>query len=114
MIAILLSLAVAALHFYFLVLEMFIWESPRARKAFGTTEEQARATKTMAANQGLYNGFLAAGIMFGLWANPGLAVFMLVCVVIAGLYGAATATMNALYVQTIPAVLALAAIWAGI
>lgn len=115
MIATLLSLAVAALHLYFLTLEMFLWESPRARKAFGTTAEFARETRAMAANQGLYNGFLAAGLIFGLIAGyPVLVAFMLVCVVVAGLYGAATATLNALYFQAIPAVLALAALWIGI
>lgn len=114
MIATILVLAVAALHAYFLVLEMFLWETPRARKAFGTTEAYARESRKMAANQGLYNGFLAAGLVFGLWADPTLTTFMLVCVIVAGLYGAATATMNALYFQAIPATFALAALLMGI
>jgi putative membrane protein len=114
MIAAILVLVVAALHACFLVLEMFLWESRRGRKAFGTTETFARETRALAANQGLYNGFLAVGLVYGLWADPQLTAFMLVCVVVAGLYGAATATVKALYFQTIPAALALAALWSGI
>lgn len=103
---------VAAFHVYFLVLEMFLWSKPFGLKTFRMTPEQAEATKVLAANQGLYNGFLAAGLAWGLLAADPLAVqvqvFFLVCVLIAGLYGAATASRAILYVQALPAVVALA------
>ena len=110
MIATILSALVALLHAYFLYLEMFAWEQPRTRAAFGTTADFAKASKTLAANQGLYNGFLAAGIAFSLWAadRPAL-IFCLACVVVAGLYGAATASRRILFIQALPAALALAA-----
>jgi len=102
---------VAALHVYFLVLEMFLWQTPRARAAFGTTEAFAKESAALAANQGLYNGFLAAGLVWGLLAaDPvGFAakVFFLVCVIVAGLYGAATANRRILLVQALPAAIAL-------
>ncbi|MEJ2858843.1 MULTISPECIES: DUF1304 domain-containing protein [unclassified Saccharothrix] len=102
---------VAAIHVYILVLEMFLWTSPRGRAAFGTTEEFAAGTKVMAANQGLYNGFLAAGLVFGLvrGGDVGYAfvVFFLLCVIVAGLYGAATASRRILFVQAVPAAVAL-------
>jgi putative membrane protein len=102
---------VAALHLYFLVLEMFLWTSPRTRAAFGTTEEFATASKALAANQGLYNGFLAAGLIYGLAArNTAFEVFFLICVIVAGLYGAATASRRILLVQALPGALALAAV----
>ena len=88
---------VALLHIYFLVLEMFLWDKPAGMRAFGQTPERAAATKVLAANQGLYNGFLAAGLIWGLWLGPegfGVKVFFLGCVLVAGLYGAATASRS--------------------
>lgn len=115
MIAGLLTAAIAALHLYILVLEMFRWEHPRTRRAFGTTEEFARATKVLAANQGLYNGFLAAGLFWAVIAGAAtdgraLAIFFLSCVLVAGLYGAATASRRILFIQALPAALALIAV----
>jgi putative membrane protein len=105
-------LLIAALHAYILVLEMFLWTTPRARAAFGTTEEFAASSKTLAANQGLYNGFLAAGLAWGAVASDPVgfraSVFFLVCVAVAGLYGAATSSRKILFVQTVPALVALA------
>jgi putative membrane protein len=102
---------VAAIHVYILVLEMFLWTTPRARAAFGTTEEFARESAPLAANQGLYNGFLAAGLVWALIAggSTGFAasVFFLACVLVAGIYGAVTATRRILYVQVVPAVIGL-------
>ena len=101
---------VALLHIYFLVLEMFLWDKPAGLKAFGQTPASAAATKVLAANQGLYNGFLAAGLLWGLWLGPegfGVKVFFLLCVLIAGLYGAATASRKILYVQALPAAVGL-------
>lgn len=101
---------VALLHGYFLVLEMFLWDKPAGLRAFGQTPERAAATKVLAANQGLYNGFLAAGLVWGLWlgaAGHDIKVFFLVCVVVAGVYGAATASRKILYIQALPAALAL-------
>src|SRR5258707_11877375 len=92
---------VALLHVYFLVLEMFLWEKPYGRRTFGTTPEYATASKTLAANQGLYNGFLAAGLVWGLWlGTPGDAIkfFFLACVIVAGIYGAATVSRKILWV----------------
>ena len=100
---------VAALHLYFLVLEMVLWEKPAARRAFGFTPEFAAATKTLAANQGLYNGFLAAGLIWSvLGGGVAVAVFFLSCVVIAGLFGALTVSRKILWVQALPAAVALA------
>ncbi len=113
MIGNLLTALVALIHVYILVLEMFFWDTPRGHKAFGLTPEFARATRVLAANQGLYNGFLAAGLFWGLWLGAaGLAVklFFLACVAVAGLYGAATSSRKILLVQTVPAVLAMAAL----
>src|SRR3954464_15440702 len=96
---------VAALHVYFLVLEMFLWNRPYGRRTFGLTPEFAAQSQSLAANQGLYNGFLAAGLVWSLLpASPGrpVAIFFLACVVIAGLYGAATANRKILFVQAIP------------
>ena len=112
MIAGTLTAAIAALHLYILVLEMFRWEHPRTRRAFGTTEEFAKATKVLAANQGLYNGFLAAGLIWAVIAGVPtdgrpLAIFFLSCVLVAGLYGAATASRRILFIQALPAALAL-------
>jgi putative membrane protein len=102
---------VALLHVYFLVLEMFLWDKPAGLRAFGQTLEQARASKVLAANQGLYNGFLAAGLLWGLSlgsAGFGVKVFFLACVLVAGLYGAATASRKILFVQALPAAVGLA------
>lgn len=105
---------VAALHLYFLVLEMFLWTGPVGRRVFGMSREQAQATRVLAANQGLYNGFLAAGLAWGLIAGThGLAIktFFLACVIVAGVFGAATASRRILLVQALPAALALAMLW---
>jgi putative membrane protein len=101
---------VALLHVYFLVLEMFLWTTPTGQKTFRRTYEQQIETKSLAANQGLYNGFLAAGLVWSYWAAAGfdIRVFFLACVVLAGLYGAATAAKQILYVQALPAAAALA------
>jgi len=107
---------VALLHVYFLVLEMFLWDKPAGLRAFGQTPEAAKASKVLAANQGLYNGFLAAGLVWGLVLGPagaGVKLFFLGCVLIAGLYGAATAGRRILFVQALPAAAALALVlWA--
>jgi len=106
---------VAALHVYFLVLEMFLWDKPAGLRAFGQTLEAATASKVLAANQGLYNGFLAAGLAWGLMLGPdgfGVKVFFLACVLVAGLYGAATASRKILFVQALPAAIGLALLFA--
>jgi putative membrane protein len=108
---------VAALHLYFVYLEMVAWDRPLGRKVFRTTPEFSAASKALAANQGLYNGFLVAGLVWGLWlGDAGLAVktFFLACVVVAGLFGAATVSRRILYVQAVPAALALTALLAGV
>ncbi|MFE9611786.1 DUF1304 domain-containing protein [Streptomyces sp. NPDC006012] len=107
--------ALAALHVYILVLEMFLWQRPRGRAAFGMDEETARNTASMAANQGLYNGFLAAGLIWGLLAADPVdfqaQVFFASCVVVAGAYGAAsTSSRKILLSQFAPGVLTLAAV----
>jgi len=102
---------VAVIHVYILVLEMFLWDKPAGLRAFGQTPDAAAASRVLAANQGLYNGFLAAGLAWGLLLGPdGTAVklFFLACVLIAGLYGAATASRKILYVQAVPAAIGLA------
>ena len=105
---------VAALHAYFLVLEMFLWTKPAGRGAFGLTKEFAEETKSLAANQGLYNGFLVAGLVWGLIDdNLEFKVFFLGCVIVAGLYGAATVSRKILFIQAVPAVVALAAVLAA-
>ena len=106
---------VALLHIYIMILEMFLWTGPRGQRAFGLTPEFAAQTKTLAANQGLYNGFLAAGLIWSLlhpqpefaWQ---IALFFLACVAVAGIYGAATASRKILFIQTIPAVVAKLAV----
>lgn len=101
---------VGLIHVWILVLEMFLWTSPTGRKAFGLKPDFAEATKVLAANQGLYNGFLAAGLFWGLslgTAGFGVKVFFLLCVLTAGLYGAATASRRILVIQAIPALLGL-------
>ena len=105
---------VALLHLYFLVLEMFLWTTPYGRRVFGMTPEQAGATRVLAANQGLYNGFLAAGLAWGVAlgaAGLALKVFFLSCVVLAGVYGAMTANRRILWVQAMPAAVALALLY---
>jgi putative membrane protein len=101
---------VALEHVGFLVLEMFLWTTPYALKSFGMTEEFAKASSALAANQGLYNGFLAAGLIWGLIAGGdgfAIKVFFLACVIVAGVFGAATVKMSILYVQALPAAVAL-------
>ncbi|MCC7081202.1 MAG: DUF1304 domain-containing protein [Burkholderiales bacterium] len=105
---------VALLHLYFLVLEMFLWDKPAGMRVFGLTPEAAASSKVLAANQGLYNGFLAAGLIWGLLPGPNstsVKLFFLGCVLIAGLYGAATASRRILFVQALPAAVGLALVW---
>jgi putative membrane protein len=107
---------VAALHVYFLVLEMFLWTTPFGRRTFGMTAELAQSTKTLAANQGLYNGFLAAGLVWGLAAygvrsGRPVLTFFLACIVVAGVYGAATVSRRILFVQAMPALIAGVLLW---
>jgi len=101
---------VAFLHFYFLVLEMFYWTKPKGLKAFGLTKDFAEQSKVLAANQGLYNGFLAAGLIWSIISkNTEVAAFFLACVIIAGIYGAySTKKIRLFYIQSIPAIIALA------
>lgn len=102
---------IALLHVYIMVLEMFMWTTPRAMKAFGTTPDLAAQTRVMAGNQGLYNGFLAAGLIWGLLTgSAAIQLFFLACVAVAGLYGAATANRRILFIQTVPATLAILAV----
>jgi putative membrane protein len=115
-IAAVLVVAVAALHVYFLVLEMFLWPTPFGRRTFRTTPEFAQSTRTLAANQGLYNGFLAAGLIWGLvaygvHAGRPILTFFLVCIVIAGVFGAATVSRRILLIQAVPAVVAAGLLW---
>ncbi|MCW8037833.1 MULTISPECIES: DUF1304 domain-containing protein [Acinetobacter] len=102
---------IALLHIYFLVLEMFLWQKPAGLKAFGNTPEKAALTKVLAQNQGLYNGFLAAGLIWSLLVSMPfsfmLANFFLICVLIAGIYGSVTASRKILYIQALPALAAL-------
>jgi len=106
---------VAAEHLYILVLEMFLWTKPKGMKTFGTTPEQAESSKVLAANQGLYNGFLSAGLIWGLMhpvAEIGtqVQIFFLLCVIAAGIYGGLTAKRSILLVQSLPAMIALSAL----
>ena len=113
-VAFVLVLLIALLHVYILVLEMFLWDTPKGRKAFNLTPEFSAQTKALAANQGLYNGFLAAGLFWGLYqgeAGVPIQVFFLLCIAVAGIYGALTASRKILFIQTVPAVLALLALW---
>lgn len=105
---------VALEHLYFLYLEMFLWTTPKGLRIFGNTAQKAEDSKVLAANQGLYNGFLAAGLLWGL-AYPGAAgvhiqMFFLACVIVAGIYGGMTVKMRILYLQSGPALLALLAL----
>ena len=102
-------LVIALLHVWIMVLEMFLWTKPFGRRTFGLTPELAAATKSLAANQGLYNGFLAAGLFWALIAHDrSIAIFFLACVLVAGVFGAATAKRSILFVQALPAAIALA------
>ena len=101
---------VAALHVFFLVLEMFLWKKPFGRKVFGLSREQANQTAALAANQGLYNGFLAAGLCWGLLAGAdgkNIVIFFLICVIVAGIFGAFTANRSILWIQALPGAVAL-------
>lgn len=105
---------VALLHAYFLVLEMFLWDKPFGRRTFRLSPEFAAASKSLAANQGLYNGFLAAGLFWGLWlggAADAIKLFFLGCVVVAGVFGAATVSQKILWVQALPGAVALLLLW---
>ncbi|GGC09434.1 membrane protein [Oxalicibacterium flavum] len=105
---------IALVHIYILVLEMFLWTRPAGRKAFGMTPEQAEATRVMAANQGLYNGFLAAGLIWGLLAGADgfcIKLFFLGCILVAGIYGACTASRKILFVQALPAAVGILLVW---
>ena len=104
---------VALIHIYIVILEMFLWDKPQGLKAFGSTPEFAKASKVLAANQGLYNGFLVAGLLWGLLPGGGgepIKIFFLGCVIVAGLYGAATVGIKILLIQAVPAALALLAV----
>jgi putative membrane protein len=100
------SAIVALLHIYFMILEMFFWDKPLGLRAFDQTKDQARSSRILAANQGLYNGFLAAGLIWGLILGSNginIILFFLSCVLVAGIFGAATASRKILYIQAIPA-----------
>lgn len=110
----LLTALVALLHLWFLVLEMFLWTRPAGRRVFKLTPEFAQQSRVLAANQGLYNGFLVAGLAWGLWLGAegfSIRMFFLGCVAVAGVFGAATSSRKILFLQTFPAVLAIGASW---
>jgi putative membrane protein len=99
---------IAILHFGFLVLEMFLWNKPFGMKTFNLTRETAEASATLAANQGLYNGFLAAGLIWGLWSGmTSVKIFFLACIVLAGAFGGLTAKRSIIYIQGLPALIGL-------
>ncbi len=105
-----LILLVALLHAYFLYLEMFLWDKPKGIKTFGTTQEFASASKALAANQGLYNGFLSAGLIWGLLTKQNghdIKIFFLSCVIIAGIYGAKTVNKRIFFIQSLPAIISI-------
>ena len=107
---------VAALHVYFLVLEMFLWRKPLGLRTFHMTQQVADSSAVLAANQGLYNGFLAAGLLWGLvfygiGAGRPILTFFLLCVIVAGVYGAATVSRRIFFVQSVPAAVALVLVW---
>jgi putative membrane protein len=109
-----LVLLVALLHVYFLVLEMFLWTRPLGLKVFRQSLEKAEQSKVLAANQGLYNGFLAAGLVYGVaTGSREFVLFFLGCVIVAGVYGAATVSRRIFFVQAVPAVLAMVALFAA-
>jgi putative membrane protein len=117
MLANLLIGVVIAIHVYIVVLEMLLWTKPQGLKAFGLTPDFAEKTRVLAANQGLYNGFLATGLVFGLMqgeAGLSFKLFFLGCVIVAGIFGAATSSIRILFIQALPAALALAAVLLGI
>jgi putative membrane protein len=110
-IALLLVTFVTLSHVTFLILEMFYWNDPVGRDIFGTTPEFSATSAALAANQGLYNGFLAAGLLWGLFTGRrDIKVFFLCCVIVAGVYGGLTTKMSILYVQGVPALAALVAV----
>jgi putative membrane protein len=110
-VAIVLVVVVALLHLYFLVLEMFLWTRPLGLKVFRQTPEQAAQSRVLAANQGLYNGFLAAGLLYGVaTGSREFCLFFLACVVVAGAYGAMTVNRRIFFVQALPALLAIGAL----
>ena len=116
LIAVALTVAVAALHLYFLTLEMLLWRTPVGLRTFRMTADFAESTRTLAANQGLYNGFLAAGLLwalvaYGVPAGRSIITFFLICIVIAGVFGAATVSRRILLVQAVPALLAGGFLW---
>ena len=118
-VATVLTALVALVHVYIVVLEMALWTTPRGRAAFGTTAEFAAETRVLAANQGLYNGFLAAGLIWALvvglpGAGQGIALFFLACVLVAGVFGALTAARKILFIQAVPAALGLLAVGFGL
>ena len=116
-IAAVLVAVVAAIHVYIVILEMFLWRTPRGLRSFGTTQSFADESATLAANQGLYNGFLVAGLIWGLVAADPVGfqarIFFLGCVIVAGLFGAATVNRRILVVQAVPAALAMVAVLAA-
>jgi putative membrane protein len=116
-VAALLVFIVAAIHVYIVILEMFLWRTPRGLRSFGTTQAFADESATLAANQGLYNGFLVAGLVWGLVATDPTGfqarIFFLGCVIVAGIYGAATVSRRILVVQAVPALLAMVAVLAA-
>jgi len=110
LLALILTAGVALLHLYILVLEMFLWTTPYGRRVFRLSAEQAAASRVLAANQGLYNGFLAAGLIWSLWlgaAGQDIRLFFLLCVTAAGIYGGLTASRRILLVQGLPALIAV-------
>lgn len=115
-VATVLIVLVAALHVYFLVLEMFLWRTPFGRRTFRTTAEAAESSAVLAANQGLYNGFLAAGLLwaliwYGIVGGRAILTFFLVCIVVAGVYGGVTVSKRIVLVQSVPAAIAMASLW---
>jgi putative membrane protein len=107
---------VALLHLYILFLEMFLWRTPRGLRSFGMTQEVADSSAKLAANQGLYNGFLAAGLIWGLFFHGvvqgrSILTFFLACVIVAGLYGGATVNRRIIVIQSVPAAIALILVW---
>ena len=108
---------IALLHVYILVLEMFLWDKPAGRRAFGHSQETASQSKVLAANQGLYNGFLAAGLFWGLYLGQvgfDIKAFFLGCIFVAGLYGGFTAKRKIIYIQSVPAVIGFVLLWLNI
>lgn len=113
-VSLLLTGLVALEHIAIMILEMFYWDHPMGRKIFRMTAEQSASSKVLAANQGLYNGFLAAGLIWGIWlgeAGDPVKTFFLLCVAVAGIYGAVTVNLRIALIQTVPAVIALVCVW---